>query len=97
MARLKVEVVYASREVQEVIALELAAGATIADAVKASGLAHRFSGIDPGSALTGIFGQRVNPDAPLKGGDRVEIYRPLRADPKDARRAKATARRRAGR
>ncbi len=97
MARLKVEVVYAYREAQEVIALEVQPGATARDALEASGIARRPGGIDTGRAPMGIFGQRVKPQTPLKEGDRVEIYRPLRADPKEVRRSKAAARRRANR
>ena len=97
MARLKVEVVYASRQAQEVIALEMQAGATARDALDASGIAECLKGIDIGRAPLGIFGQRVKPQTPLKEGDRVEIYRPLRADPKEVRRSKAAARRHAKR
>jgi len=86
MGSLKVEVVYALPERIELVALELPAGATAADALRASGLADKASAI-------GIFGKRVDPATPLADGDRVEIYRALRLDPKDARRRRALRKR----
>lgn len=91
MARLAIEVIVAWRSAQEIVTVELEEGATALDALRRSGLAARHLGIDLGDPALGIFGHRVKPDTPLREGDRVEIYRPLKADPKDARRAKATA------
>ena len=54
---------------------------------------RRFPDLDPAHGPIGIFGRVVAPDALLKDGDRVEIYRPLLADPKDARRTRARHRR----
>ena len=93
MARLRIEVVYALRDRQEVVAVELQEGATAIDALNASGLAARHREIDTEAPAMGIFGWRVLPSAPLKDGDRLELYRPLRLDPKEARRAKAAAER----
>ncbi len=93
MARLRIEVVYALRNRQEVVPVELEEGATAIDALKASGLAARHRETDPGAPAMGIFGRRVLPSAPLKDGDRLELYRPLRLDPKEARRARASAER----
>lgn len=84
---MRVEVVYALPEGCDAVRLDVPAGATAGDAVRASGMAERHPGIDL-SAL-GIFGRRVAPDALLAEGDRVEIYRPLALDPKDARRQRA--------
>jgi len=84
----RVEVVYALPEAQEVVALELPAGATVEDAIVASGIAIRHPGIATRPAA-GIHGRSVALDTILRAGDRVEIYRPLVADPKQARRARA--------
>lgn len=69
--------------------LDLPAGARVADAVAAAGL-------DPAGEADGlaIHGVRAAPDAPLREGDRVELLRPLQADPKEARRRRADARNR---
>ena len=56
------------------------------DAVQASGLAAQFPGIDPGDAIVGIWGRESRLDEALRDRDRVEIYRPLKVDPKVARR-----------
>lgn len=71
--------------------LLLPAGSTIPDAVKASGLAARFPEIEGAETRFGIFGKIEKEPAArvLKSGDRVEIYRPLLIDPKEARRARA--------
>jgi len=89
MDRIKVEVAYATAQLQEVVALILVEGARAIDAVRASDLAARHPGFDPDAAALGIFGKIVPPDTGLSDGDRVEIYRPLLADPKDARRTRA--------
>jgi putative ubiquitin-RnfH superfamily antitoxin RatB of RatAB toxin-antitoxin module len=88
-----VEVVYATRERQQSVSLTLAAGATVAHAVQASGL-RAAGGEEAGYA---IFGRRVPATAPLASGDRVEILRPLRVDPREARRRRAKLRRSATR
>ncbi len=93
MARLRIEVVYAFRDRQEVVPVELEEGATAIDALNASSLTVRHREIDPEAPAMGIFGRRVLPSAPLKDGDRLELYRPLRLDPKEARRARASAER----
>ena len=59
------------------------------DAIRQSGLLAEFPEIDIAHAVIGIFGQRVALDYVLKAGDRVEIYRPLQAEPQDARRRRA--------
>jgi len=66
--------------------LQLPAGATLADAVRASGLLERHPGIELESAKVGIWGKAATLDTPLRDGDRVELYRPLFVDPKEARR-----------
>ncbi len=81
MAKLRIEVVRALPERLERVVLELEAGATVRSALAAAGWPLRQA--------VGIFGRRVAPDDPLADGDRVEVYRPLRADPKEARRRRA--------
>jgi len=86
---LRIEVAYALREEQVLLELEMAGGATARQAVERSGILQRFPEIDLARAGLGIFGRVVSPDTPLRDGDRVEIYRPLVADPKQARHARA--------
>lgn len=84
MPGLRVEVVRAWPDRLERRELELEEGATVRTALAAAGL--------PAPHGAGIFGRRVPLDARLADGDRVEIYRPLRADPKEARRRRALKR-----
>jgi uncharacterized protein len=84
--RILVEVVHAQPGKQVVLAVELPSGASAADAVRASGIAAHFAGLDVERAPLGIYGRRVTREHPLSAGDRVEIYRPLTADPKEVRR-----------
>lgn len=86
---LRVEIVYALRDRQVLLAFEVEGGTTARQAVERSGILQRFPEIDLARAGMGIFGRVVSPDTPLRDGDRVEIYRPLIADPKDARRTRA--------
>jgi putative ubiquitin-RnfH superfamily antitoxin RatB of RatAB toxin-antitoxin module len=81
---IRVEVAYADPQRQVLLAVAVATGSTVADAIAASGILAQLPGFVP--AGIGIFGQRVGPDTRLRDGDRVEIYRPLRIDPKQARR-----------
>ena len=85
--RIRVSVVYADPQRQVVREIEIAAHATVNDAIEASGLLREFSEFTP--AGIGIFGRRVAPDAGLRDGDRIELYRPLLIDPKEARRRRA--------
>ncbi len=71
----------------DLTALELPAGATLAQAVAASGVLGRH-GLNLAHTPTGIWGRRAAAQAPLRDGDRVELYRPLLCDPKEARRAR---------
>lgn len=82
---LKVEVVYcAARGHTDLTPLRLPAGATLADALDASGLIQRHPGLDLTQA--GIWGRPAPGTQVLRDGDRVEVYRPLRVEPMDARR-----------
>lgn len=77
---------------QEVVAIELPAGATLADALEAAALGGRFPGEDLAALDVGVWGARVARDSALREGDRVEVYRALKADPKEARRRRARPR-----
>ena len=76
---------------QEVIELDLAAGAAVGDAIAAAELARRFPGVDFASMRTGIWSREAHAATRLRDGDRVELYRDLKADPKDMRRKRAKA------
>ena len=94
--RIHVEIAYARPDVQVLIPVELEAGATVEEAVRRSGVLERFPEIDLGGRnKVGVWNRVTALDAPLRDGDRVEIYRPLVADPKEVRRQRA-ARGRAG-
>jgi len=84
-------VAYAAPGVETVVDLRLPVGATVADAVACSALIARHR-LDPASIAFAIFGQRADAHTPLVDGDRVELTRPLPADPKQARRERAHAR-----
>lgn len=86
---LRVEVVYALPERQVLIALEVEEGTTALAAVERSGILRQFPQADLRRDGVGVFGKRVAPDTLLREGDRVEIYRALIADPKEARRERA--------
>lgn len=89
-----VEVVYAaSADEQRAVAVELPAGATVENAIRASDLPARYPEIDLTQNAVGIFGERVTLDHVVEDGDRVEIYRSLIADPKEVRRQRASEKR----
>lgn len=83
-----VEVAYAEPARQFLRRITLEEGATIADAIAASGIEAEL-GIDAASLATGIWSKPKPRDTQLADGDRVELYRPLSADPKEARRRRA--------
>ncbi len=91
MSKIVVDVVFALPGRQTVRSVPLPAGSTVEDAIAASGLAEELRSL--GSGRVGIFGKAVPGKTLLNDGDRVEIYRPLRADPKDLRRLRAAKRR----
>lgn len=84
-----VEVVYALSLEQDCCPLELPAGACVREAITQSGVLERHPEIDLQAQAVGIWGRRVSLDEPLRDRDRVEIYRPLRCDPKEVRRRRA--------
>lgn len=91
-SKIRVEVVYALPGRQTLLEAELDAGTTVARAIVQSGILERHPEIDLERNAVGIFGRVVRPDAVLRDRDRVEIYRPLPADPKEARRRRAKRR-----
>jgi len=84
-----VEVIYALSDRQVVLALEVVADATIADVITQSGILEKFPEIDLGNNKVGVFGKLGKLTDTLHAGDRVEIYRPLIADPKQVRKQRA--------
>jgi putative ubiquitin-RnfH superfamily antitoxin RatB of RatAB toxin-antitoxin module len=91
---IEVELVYARANQQHVVSLHLATGATVADALQAVAATPPFDTLDLSNVPTGIFGDRVERGRVLENGDRLEIYRPLIIDPREARRQRARAERR---
>jgi putative ubiquitin-RnfH superfamily antitoxin RatB of RatAB toxin-antitoxin module len=85
---ISVEVAYAEPDRQFLRRVDLAVGATVAEAIAASAVENEFA-IDAGALGVGIWSKPVARDATLKDGDRVELYRLLKADPKEARRQRA--------
>jgi putative ubiquitin-RnfH superfamily antitoxin RatB of RatAB toxin-antitoxin module len=86
---LNIEVVYAMPDVQMLLKRSVPAGTTVADAIRASGMLDKHPEIDLDRNKLGIFGKLTKPDALLRDKDRIEIYRPLIADPKEVRRKRA--------
>jgi putative ubiquitin-RnfH superfamily antitoxin RatB of RatAB toxin-antitoxin module len=86
---INIEVVYALPHEQNLLRLQLPQGATVEAAIKESGLLEKYPEIDLAKNKLGIFGKLTKADAALRDKDRVEIYRPLIADPKEIRRQRA--------
>lgn len=89
MKTINIEVVYASPTQQHMIKLAVNADCTIETAIKQSGILEIYPEINLAKNKVGIFSKQKSMDHLLQEGDRVEIYRPLLIDPKEARRAKA--------
>lgn len=87
--QIQIEVAYAKAEKQEIVELKLPAGSTIQQAVEASGLLQRYPEIELAKAKVGVYGKLARLDTALRERDRVEIYRPLIADPKEVRKQRA--------
>jgi len=86
---IQVEVAYAQPDQQVIVAVRLSAGATVEDAIKQSGILRKFPEVDLTKNKVGIFSKIAKLDVVLRDKDRVEIYRPLIADPKEVRRKRA--------
>jgi uncharacterized protein len=89
MSQIQVDVVYALARRQKVVSVSLPEGATVKEAVERSGLLAEFPEIDLAKSKLGIWNKLAKPDAALRDKDRVEIYRPLIADPKEVRKQRA--------
>ncbi|MDM7322786.1 MAG: RnfH family protein [Gammaproteobacteria bacterium] len=88
-AMIPVEVVYALPERQTLLRLMVPEGTTVEEAIRYSGILERHPEIDLGVNKVGIFAKPVQSSRVLRAGDRVEIYRPLIADPKAVRKQRA--------
>ncbi|EEB77314.1 conserved hypothetical protein [marine gamma proteobacterium HTCC2148] len=86
---INVEVAYALDNKQALLELQVIEGTTALQAAQQSGITGKFEGIDLENSKLGIFSKVVAPSQVLRDGDRVEIYRPLIADPKEVRKARA--------
>jgi len=87
--RFEVEVAYATPSEQIILKIMAEQGVTVQEAIEQSRIVDRFPEIDVMNDKVGVFGKVAKRDAPLHPGDRVEIYRPLIADPKAARKKRA--------
>jgi len=86
---MRVEVAYAKPDEQVIIPLDVESGTTLEDAIERSGILTQFPEIDLNTNKVGIFGKISKKDQVLREHDRVEIYRPLIADPKEVRKQRA--------
>jgi putative ubiquitin-RnfH superfamily antitoxin RatB of RatAB toxin-antitoxin module len=84
-----IEVVYPLAQKQEIFNVKMPAGATVRQAIEASGVLSKYPEIDLAKNKLGIFAKLTKPDALLRARDRIEIYRPLIADPKEVRKQRA--------
>ena len=92
MASVRIEVVYALADAQQVVPVEVEEGATALAAVKASAILSRHPEIDRANLRLGRFGQEIAREARVAEGDRIEILRPLVVSPMEARRLRARKR-----
>ncbi len=90
LEQIMVEVAYALPEKQTLLSINVDEGCTAIDAVKLSGMADLYPDMDFEQLQLGIFSNSCTQDQILNAGDRVEIYRPLIADPKEVRKRRAT-------
>lgn len=86
---MNVEVAYARPDKQVILETKVPQGATVAEAIRRSGILEQFPEIDLAVNKVGIFGKLAKLDTPLRERDRVEIYRALIADPKAVRQQRA--------
>ncbi|MDZ7643781.1 MAG: RnfH family protein [Woeseiaceae bacterium] len=86
---MRIEIVFARPDHQALLDLDVPPGTTVGEAIRRAGLAERFPDDDLERCETGIWGQPVPRSRTLRAGERVELYRPLRMDPREARRRRA--------
>lgn len=91
MAEIPIEIVYASTEKQSLLELSVPPGSSVADAIRISGIASIFPNENLDCCTAGIWGRVEERQQMLKAGDRVELYRKLHMDPREARRRLALA------
>jgi putative ubiquitin-RnfH superfamily antitoxin RatB of RatAB toxin-antitoxin module len=87
--KMNIEVLYALPQEQILLKLQADAGFTLGEAIRQSGVLEKYPEIDLAKNKLGIYGKLSRADAILRDRDRVEIYRPLKADPKEIRRQRA--------
>ena len=87
--QIPVEVAFAAPDKQLILSVKVEEGTSVESAIKQSGILSRFPEIDLTQCQVGIFSKACKMDQGLRTGERVEIYRPLIADPKDGRRQRA--------
>ncbi|MEH6455113.1 MAG: RnfH family protein [Cocleimonas sp.] len=88
-AKITVEIVYALPEEQTLLAFEVDESATAEDVINQSGILQQYPEIDLNENKVGLFGKLIKLDHPIREKDRIEIYRPLIADPKEVRKKRA--------
>jgi putative ubiquitin-RnfH superfamily antitoxin RatB of RatAB toxin-antitoxin module len=88
---MRVEVAFALPDRQVLAVLDVPAGATVGEVIELSGLKRQFPAASIEASAVGVWGRVVDRDHALSEGDRVEIYRPLKIDPREARRRLARA------
>ncbi|PSJ46150.1 RnfH family protein [Zobellella endophytica] len=86
---IRVEVVYALPQQQTVLSLRVTPEQTVRQIIEQSGVLQQYPEIDLDSNMVGVFGRQVKLEQSVHDGDRIEIYRPLLADPKEIRRRRA--------
>ena len=84
--QIEVEVLYALPHEQTLLKVQVPQGCAVAEAINISGIREKYPAMDPAKNKLGIFGKLSKADAILRDRDRIEIYRPLIADPKEIRR-----------
>ncbi len=84
-----IEVIYPLPEKQEIFSVKLPEGATVRQAIEACGILEKYPEIDLAKNKLGVFAKLAKPDTIVRHRDRVEIYRPLIADPKEVRKQRA--------
>ena len=89
--KISIEVAYARPDRGWLIPVSVSEGDTIISGIRQSGILDQCPEIDPDTLQAGIFSRKLPLDTPLKDGDRIEIYRPLKIDPKEARRKRTLA------
>lgn len=88
---INIEVAYGTRAKQYLLKVKMPTGATVREAILVSGILEQIPEINLSQQKIGIFSKPCDMETSLKEGDRIELYRPLLIDPKEARRAKAKA------